>query len=439
MEESDTEDANGNYHFLENPPADAEYIISMPPMNSSGDIYVILAFLILSRAHKKPTPKVLLTYDGSNTLESSESKLNTHSQTQRSLSFAQWVGFDEHFYLPQHINTGKSQRENNRYDKLIGYFSSLNREILFIEQKALTSLVADHFLKYGREKTTHLLNTGFSCRGSTLSDNDKTKISEYANTEIVKIKKSCKKKPLVILQFRYSSHANDHQNTDTRVIERLKDYVEQKGYAVWFIFTDGRVGYSSFKEITDCRSDPFIDACNATKEKIDHGKLYHLQLLQQLLLLNNLRGVIGNTSGTLDLAAFIGHRVYNLHNFKDALDYQGYRILIQTSFLSVEYFNGAALRNSLLTPKGIVGVLEEDTAAEHLPNLTPWLEETDRDAPCKFPQKKLRPEKVTTHHTGYKDLFFFTKIVGVSAPTLKALPCAEKIQAYVNKRHQNRK
>lgn len=53
-------------------------------------------------------------------------------------------------------------------------------------------------------------------------------------------------------------------------------------------------------------------------------------------------GIIGGTSGTLDVAAFMGIRVFNIHEFKDAskssdklIPYQDYRILLQAQFMTI--------------------------------------------------------------------------------------------------------
>ena len=75
--------------------------------------------------------------------------------------------------------------------------------------------------------------------------------------------------------------------------------------------------------------------------------------------MENLKGIIGNTSGTLDLAAFLGHKVYNCHEFDDTLNYQCVRILIQSEFLTVELLNTESLRNVLRGKNGSIGKFKE--------------------------------------------------------------------------------
>jgi hypothetical protein len=45
----------------------------------------------------------------------------------------------------------------------------------------------------------------------------------------------------------------------------------------------------------------------------NYGKLYHLEFLLQLSKKENVKGIIGNTTDCLDLAAFIGYNVVNFH------------------------------------------------------------------------------------------------------------------------------
>ena len=46
-----------------------------------------------------------------------------------------------------------------------------------------------------------------------------------------------------------------------------------------------------------------------------------------------------NMSGCLDLGAFIGHRVFDLHTFYDQMQYQSYEIFLQSPLLTIESFD----------------------------------------------------------------------------------------------------
>jgi len=85
----------------------------------------------------------------------------------------------------------------------------------------------------------------------------------------------------------------------------------------------------------------------------DMAKLVHLELFLRLYDRRNeiqLLGIIGNTSGTLDLLSLIGHNVFNIHNFKakPIFDYQDYRMFLQTSFLAVEREDNVKLLENIV-------------------------------------------------------------------------------------------
>ena len=69
-------------HFMQE--RNVRYMMSMAPINSSGDIYHILSFLILVISEKNfPVPNILLTYDAA----------DTKIQIERGLNFAKALGY----------------------------------------------------------------------------------------------------------------------------------------------------------------------------------------------------------------------------------------------------------------------------------------------------------------------------------------------------------
>ena len=79
----------------------------------------------------------------------------------------------------------------------------------------------------------------------------------------------------------------------------------------------------------------------ASEKVTDYGKLLHLQLLLTFKEEEEiqLKGIIGNTSGTLDLAAFIGHRVFNIHTLGPSqLRYQDCRVIMQQEFFTLGFY-----------------------------------------------------------------------------------------------------
>lgn len=409
------------------------YIISMPPMNSTGDIYHILAYLILVLFAGKTIPNILLTYDSNEIIENSESKMNTYTQVMRSLDFAKQLGKGKFFLAPKSLDTGTCQRENNRQSVLEKYFESLGPFVFYIDQKALTTLIAYYIYQNGIETTTKILRKGYMQRDPNfISPENNQKIVDSATDEIERIKKSSAGKPLIALHLRYSSKANESQNIDnTHLLHKLSDFLTEKSYAIWFIIADGRKqqSFNSIKKDSKTKVFPFNLDDKGTQ--VDYGKLYHTQLLHDLKNLKNLHGMIGNTSGTLDLAAFLGHNVYNIHQFNAKIDYQAYRILIQTAFLSLDFFNEAELENAMQDPDKKLGKITQEISDKHLPNLTPWLE--SKNASTKFTPKipKSSVVSVDIKKSGYQGLFF---IQNFKKAEQKLLPCANDItQLVVNK------
>lgn len=319
-------------------PSKEKYVISMCPINSSGDIYHILAYVILSLAQCKDIPPIMLTYDGTNTPQHLESKMNTYSQVERSLKFCEFLGYKQHFGVLG-IETEKCQRQNNRQSKLVDGLAAEDYTH-YVDQKALTTIIARYFRQNGRAAAA-TLKLGFEQCDST--NQDLPKVKQAAIAEVANIKRHKGVQPLVMMHMRYSSNANETQNPSVN-LTRMKDLLEAKGNKVWFVFADGRSS-GSFTEITTNRTNVFPYPHSTKKyaapnpanlgNTVDYGKFYHLQLLLGLLPLNDVR-FIGNTSGTLDVAAFVGHQVYNMHALTESINYQTARILIQSSFLAVE-------------------------------------------------------------------------------------------------------
>jgi hypothetical protein len=381
----------------------------MVPMNSSGDSYHILAYLILSLSHQKTVPAILLTYDGVAEIRDTESKMNSYTQVQRTMHFARVLGYGNYFKTA-FIDTGTCQRENNRQSKLEEYLGT-TEYTHYIDQKALTTIISDHF-RLSRDSTAQRLRDGFNKYSPQY-------LSQYACTQLVKKARDevqrigANPNPLVVMHVRYSSKANEKQNMEDGAIGKLSNYVKSKGYNVWFIFTDGRKS-GSFKSLGANRTDPFPFI---TTDNKDNGKYFHLQLLLNLRTLPNLRGIIGNTSGTLDLAGFLGHNVYNLHNVQQAFDYQSCRILIQSSFLTVERLNFDLLEIALRDHQGKLGEFSDATAQVHLPRLNNWMTGFQRvDA-----RIVTSRSTINSYNAGYRELFFVKKLLGNLFDPLQSL------------------
>jgi hypothetical protein len=395
--------------------AGSKCVISMVPMNSSGDSYHILAYLILSLSHQKIVPDILLTYDGAAEIRDIESKMNSYTQAQRTMHFAQVLGYGKYFKT-EFVDTENCQRENNRQSKLQEYLDT-TEYTHYVDQKALTTIIAEHFRTFGKDNTTQRLRDGFDkyCP-QYFSQTAYQKLVKKAREEVQRI--GANPNPLVVMHVRYSSKANEKQNMEDGVIGKLSNYVKSKGYNVWFIFTDGRKS-GSFKSLGADRTDPFpLITKDETGDEQDNGKFFHLQILLKLRTLPNLRGIIGNTSGTLDIAGFLGHNVYNLHNMQQAFDYQSCRILIQSSFLAVERFNFKLLENALRDHQGKLGDFTDDIAQAHLPLLSGWMTGIPQAVGARA---NASQSTINSHHAGYRELFFVKKLHGNLFDPLQSL------------------
>ena len=399
-----------DYLSLPNLEGGSKYVISMAPMNSSGDSYHILAYLILAKSHRKTIPDIILTYDGAAEKRDIESKMNTYTQVQRTLHFAQVLGYGDYFRIA-FIDTGNCQRENNRQHKLEEHLKKMDYTH-FIDQKALTTMISEHFRKFYKEDTSRRLREGLNKYSTNyLSQPACKKLVKDARDEVKRI--GLNQNPLFVMHVRYSSKANEKQNMEGGVIGKLSNYIKSKGYNVWFIFTDGRKN-GSFKSLGNDRTDPFP---YTTEDGKDNGKYFHMQILLNLRNLPNLRGIIGNTSGTLDLAGFLGHKVYNLHNVEQSLDYQSCRILIQSSFLTAERLDFGLLENSLKNHENKLGEFNSAVVQEHLPHLNDWMTgAVQKIATANAPQSIIR-----SNTAGYCEMFFIKKIINNALEPLQSL------------------
>ncbi len=414
-------DKEGQYLLLEDILPDESYVISMAPMNSSGDCYHILAYLILARSHKKRIPDILLTYDGEKELRTAVGTINTWTQVGRILHFVDSLGYGGHFKSPVHLTYPGQAHQNNRQNALNEYLKT-SKYTEYIDQKALTSLISFYFYTHGIEETTKQLIEGFSVYDPNyLKEQIYKEIEEQVIKEINKIKLASQQQPLIIMHMRISPNANDNQNADEEIIKKLKDHLENQKYALWFIFADGITRNNknhSFNKLEKDKkkcSKPFP---YMTSDDVDNGKFFHLNLLLELKKLENLKGVIGNTSGTLDLTAFLGHKVYNCHEFEDTLNYQCVRILIQSEFLTVELLNTENLKNVLRKKDKSIEKFKESIITEHLPNLQQWI-----SSPAGHLIKvksSVYQTRFSPSHANYKELFSIKKLKCVSSPLL---PC----------------
>ena len=140
--------------------------------------------------------------------------------------------------------------------------------------------------------------------------------------------------PLVVLHERVSTTANAHQSLGSRKQSLCAQLAAEFNLIVIVCTKPGQ----------RCQDTPPGVLMHLYPMDMQAAKLAHLHLLLELYharVALRLRGVVGNTSGTLDLAALLGHSVLDLHNFQQlktstqSIGYQSYRLMIQTPWMFV--------------------------------------------------------------------------------------------------------
>lgn len=111
----------------------------MAPLNSSGDIYHILALLILRQAAQQTLPMVQLNYDIDQMADGVpvHSQLTVGDQVKRSVDFAASLGFADYFSTEK-LKFNKTGRQAVRQKELEDHFlkRSESQPIHYIDQMA---------------------------------------------------------------------------------------------------------------------------------------------------------------------------------------------------------------------------------------------------------------------------------------------------------------
>ncbi len=297
------------------------YVISCPPVNSSGDIYHILAYLILCRAKSWYIPKTYLSYDND----------ITKSQAERGIRLARQLGFDARVHLIQLAQNNGATHSPSREKELSKYMKE--RGWSAINQKGTTALLACAYKKYGLAHITAILNRGFMTFAQAHlplpSQNELKNAAALTVANAINPTST----DIILLNHRISAGANDQQSLSPTIIEAIRDKVREQGFELVILLTGGTAPTNPWLGCRTCNAFSPTQAINPT-----HGKIYHLLLLQAFINSNKLRGIVGATSGTLDIAAFLGIRCFNFHVFctsQKMLQAQEYRILLQGILMTI--------------------------------------------------------------------------------------------------------
>ena len=398
------------------------YVISMAPMDSTGDIYHVLAYLILGTHYGYSSPTIYLTWD----IDKVKEKINL------SYLFLSAFGYKNKVFAAQ--VPYQAGRQNSRQAATNHYFSQQLRVLYYLDQRTTTGIITHHCLRNDVGQVGAMIKGGLRAVWNRHLHNQigqqdpayaylppalVNRIEQFANTEVGKMQVQAGQRPLVIFHIRRATgttnNANDFGET---VYKKIVNYLQHHGYITWFISADHR--QNALKGLQNV-TKPFKGfVYNENGVLQDYSKLAHFRLLLAIAdtLLNGFIGIIGNTSGTLDLAAFMGIRTYNLHHVTSQIDYQALRILTQSMQLTVcmfraIYLTGAACPGPLPSQQNI------DNAA---PTLRTWLQNNAHTLPSNFPQYQLLPNCPIS--AGYIELAFF-KTWRVNGET-RPLPLANR-------------
>lgn len=319
------------FYITENIPKNlsvTQITMTMFPIASSGDIYHNIAAIQLALRLGNKVPINYLTEDNE----------EIKTQVKRAKLLTDALGFN--CFTPLHVDHVKnynrpSAKQTQLEKKLIE-----KKVIWYLDSRLSTSLISSFIARNDFNQAARILRIGFKQYANNISITEKQSVDNFVNHQIENIKKSIHpQKPLVIIHNRCSNTANKKQDLST-VMPGIVEFLQHQQCNVIIIHADSS-RHQPFKDIVSIQ--PFTEN-NITGK--DLGKICHMALLLKLYEETEnfkIAGIIGNTSGTLDLAAFIGFKVLNLHSFSrkegdtvsTQIKYQDWRVLLQQYFMNV--------------------------------------------------------------------------------------------------------
>jgi DNA-binding XRE family transcriptional regulator len=305
-------------------------VITMPPLNSSGDVYHLAAYLFWCISIDAVVPLIVLTQDAK----------ESRKQANYMVTFARQLGLGAYFF-PNVLQLPESNyRPAARQEKMA--VALANRGVrTYWDHHVVTTVLCSAVCTYGRSRVAQVIRDGL--RGSDPAFVTRTQLAAihaYVDRDMANLHQS--QQPLVVFHLRIPAGSNSQQTFDDAA-QRVS-LLEAQGYRVAVIYADGRTPKASYnvKGANIIHLRPFQDSIlNMTPGLV---KLAHVHLLLRLYDRRDrlrLCGIIGNTSGTLDVAAFMGHHVLDVHHFAQDkqlafhLAYQDWRLLLQGVFMHV--------------------------------------------------------------------------------------------------------
>lgn len=336
------------------------YIIGSPACQSSGDIYHVLVYLALCRAQECSLPNVLIQFDTA----------DTEIHALRSKGFADHLGFAAQVQLDRQTPVRCSNPTPRRLANLVTQVCQRSRAAL-LDQKVTTTLICHHLDEQGFARTTEQISHQFALEVG------RNGVTEEMNTWITdQIQAAVGRaagRPIVVLNWRNTGQANDKHDLSYQEVKALKELCDRLHLSLWILVIDSKkwdgnrykkLGISDdfdwyqahlfpnmtfvFNTAIDLdklrtkREGTLKFMVEEQRDRVGDYKIRHLLLLQRMKALGpRLLCVVGNTSGTLDMAAFLGHTVFNFHQFDEEdkeethLKIQDVRLLMQYRFMAI--------------------------------------------------------------------------------------------------------
>jgi len=314
--------------LLPNDWGDRKYCIMSPAVNSSGDIYHTLSYLIICKHMGWYVPSVFIGYDAPDTYE----------QAKRALYLASIIGLDEHVCLLNFKKTQKSYQASPRTSTIRNHLFKKGK--IVIDQKMTTLFMASLFQIYGRTYISAILRQKFSSFNfDKIKSEHRHNLYKWVFDTYRQIMADTDDKCIVLLNHRESSAANMGKSLWYQELGEIQSITNTLKSSKFCLLHS--------KEM--CSPNSELLAINIFEVYPKAHEYYIPPILvkiRHILLLNVLAAhinkiiVIGGTSGILDIWAFMGFNVFNLHRWQASsascvIPYQEYRVFLQSNFMSV--------------------------------------------------------------------------------------------------------
>ncbi|MAH61340.1 MAG: hypothetical protein CMF42_03520 [Legionellales bacterium] len=260
--------------------------IYTPVLRSSGDVYHIAAFLILNDLYDYD---VFFAYDQT-----------TLSSVQRSIYFLQQLGYkanlglidsQAHHYYPRHKDVRSYLRQGSKKA---------------IDQRMLTLMISTHILKDGKKTVTQKIKEVLlDPKYLKVQQSYFFKITDWIREIRTSVIKQLNQRPFVILHHRCSKYANKQQTLED-FWGKYKLFLKSIDYTWVMIMVSDQPNRTH---------DQCIYAFGPKGIPSVLEKFCHIHLIHTIAALPHCLGIVGSTSGTLDILALTGLNIVNIHLF----------------------------------------------------------------------------------------------------------------------------